>query len=97
MSETTEANPVKRDQKKSAPTPKPTVSEGRYHEATESYEGWCKDCGKFTTDECEPDVRKRKCDECGAMKVYGAEEALLMGLFDLAGGDGEVPLDLGDL
>ena len=42
--------------------------------------GLCLACG----DECggvEPDARKYKCEGCGAHKVYGAEELLLMGLF----------------
>lgn len=42
-------------------------------------EGFCLACGSHQYG-VEPDVRKGKCDECGAMKVYGAEELLLMGL-----------------
>ena len=42
--------------------------------------GFCLACG----DECEgvePDARKYQCDACGAHKVYGAEELMIMGLY----------------
>lgn len=41
--------------------------------------GWCIKCG---ADHylVEPDARKYKCDECGAMEVYGASEILLCGM-----------------
>jgi len=41
--------------------------------------GFCLACG----DDCdgvEPDARKYRCEGCGAHKVYGAEELMLMGL-----------------
>lgn len=41
--------------------------------------GFCLACGA----ECsgiEPDARRSHCESCGAAKVYGAEELLLMGL-----------------
>lgn len=49
-------------------------------EAIEADEGigFCLACG----DEAygvEPDARKYKCESCGEMRVYGAEEILLMG------------------
>lgn len=41
--------------------------------------GFCLACG--AEPECvEPDARKYECPECGAAKVYGAEELALMGL-----------------
>ena len=42
--------------------------------------GFCLGCGNHQTG-CEPDARRYKCDDCGAAKVYGAEELALMGLF----------------
>lgn len=39
--------------------------------------GFCVACG-YEQDGCEPDMRKGKCEECGALKVYGAEELLIM-------------------
>lgn len=48
-------------------------------EAVESGElyGFCIACGALA-DGVEPDARRYKCDECGAQKVYGAEELLMM-------------------
>jgi hypothetical protein len=39
--------------------------------------GFCIECGD-ETDGVEPDARGYKCRNCGAMKVYGAEELLHM-------------------
>lgn len=41
--------------------------------------GWCLACGK-TQSGVEPDARKYKCEACGAEKVYGPEELVLMNL-----------------
>ena len=41
------------------------------------YAGFCLACGA-QADGVEPDARKYECSECGAHKVYGAEEILLM-------------------
>lgn len=38
--------------------------------------GFCAECGA-QADGVEPDARKYKCDACGAMAVYGAEEILI--------------------
>lgn len=48
-------------------------------EAVESGEmyGFCIACGALA-DGVEPDARRYECDECGARKVYGAEELLMM-------------------
>jgi len=39
--------------------------------------GFCRKCG---AEHCciEPDARKYKCEECGELAVYGAEELLIM-------------------
>jgi hypothetical protein len=39
--------------------------------------GFCLQCGA-ERGQCEPDAREYKCEECGASKVYGAEEILIM-------------------
>ena len=39
--------------------------------------GFCIACGAEAYG-VEPDARRYECDECGAMKVYGAEELLMM-------------------
>ena len=38
--------------------------------------GLCVACGE-DADGCEPDARKYRCEACGAMAVYGAEELLI--------------------
>jgi len=52
----------------------------RYEEACEGYEGYCAKCKKWTAECCEPDARKYKCPVCSEHRVYGAEEAMMMGL-----------------
>ncbi len=54
------------------------ISQDRIIRAIESGEsiGFCKECG-HSQDGCEPDARNYKCDSCGAMEVYGAEEMLI--------------------
>jgi hypothetical protein len=54
------------------------VSQARIMRAVESGEsiGFCKECG-HSQDGCEPDARGYKCESCGAMGVYGAEEMLI--------------------
>ena len=42
--------------------------------------GFCLNCGE-EQDGCEPDARGYECECCGAHKVYGAEEVLLMGTY----------------
>ena len=39
--------------------------------------GICLSCGE-EQDGCEPDARDYECESCGARKVYGAEEILMM-------------------
>jgi len=42
--------------------------------------GFCLACGE-EQGSVEPDARKYNCESCGAPKVYGAEELLVMGLY----------------
>jgi hypothetical protein len=47
------------------------------------YIGICVACG-FEQEGVEPDARKYECEDCGARKVYGAEELLIaLGGYDL--------------
>ena len=39
--------------------------------------GFCLHCGT-DADGCEPDARHYKCDSCGFLTMFGAEEVLLM-------------------
>jgi len=48
-------------------------------EMAEESQGFCLACGEIA-DCVEPDARKYECECCGAEKVYGAEELVLMGL-----------------
>lgn len=65
------------------------ISESRFEEAVENNEGFCTNCQEFTADQCEPDACEYKCPECGLSKVYGAEEALMMGAIEFSEGEGD--------
>lgn len=54
------------------------ISQARIMRALESGDslGFCRECGT-EHDGVEPDARNYKCDHCGAMAVYGAEEMLI--------------------
>jgi hypothetical protein len=60
-----------------APAPV-VIPQDRIIAAIESGEsiGFCRSCGA-ETDGVEPDARNYKCESCGAMDVYGAEECLI--------------------
>ena len=45
--------------------------------AADNNEGLCMACGEIA-DCVEPDAREYECESCGARKVYGAQEALLI-------------------
>lgn len=61
----------------------PSVTAARVLAAVESEmfgldnPGFCLACGA-DADGCEPDARRYTCDDCGASKVYGAAEVLMM-------------------
>lgn len=57
------------------------ITEARYTEATDGYEGWCTVCRDFTRDQTEPDAHDYDCPVCDNKTVVGAEDALIMGLF----------------
>ena len=40
------------------------------------YPGFCVVCGRESND-CEPDARKYRCDDCGKRSVYGAAELVI--------------------
>lgn len=44
--------------------------------------GFCLACGE-EQDGCEPDARQYECETCGEHQVYGAEEVLLMGMYEI--------------
>ncbi len=55
------------------------LTESEYHDHCDAYDGVCLGCGEWTCGGCEPDARKYPCEACGEKRVYGAEEALMMG------------------
>ena len=46
-------------------------------ETSLDHPGFCIDCGEEHF-ECEPDARNYECENCGKLKVFGAEEILFM-------------------
>ncbi len=62
-----------------------TITESEYVEANDSHEGWCLACGELAGPGIEPDARRYPCGSCGARRVYGAEECLLMGAVEFGG------------
>lgn len=60
-----------------------SVTEERYLDAVDAFEGWCKKCKEFTRDMTEPDAEDYDCPECECDSVVGAEQGLLLGEFDI--------------
>lgn len=48
-------------------------------DADDQQEGFCVECG-VTRECCEPDAREYKCEACGQLTVYGAQELIIMEL-----------------
>ena len=48
---------------------------------SDEYIGYCLACGAQHYG-VEPDARNYECEECEQLKVYGAEEIVMMGLAD---------------
>ena len=55
-------------------------SERALMQAIEHSTGFCLNCGA-ESDTVEPDARRYNCEACDNLKVYGAEELLLMNLY----------------
>ena len=59
---------------------RPVVSEAEYRGLQfDGNPGFCLACG-LEVDGVEPDARRYRCEDCGALKVYGLEELLMMGV-----------------
>ncbi len=65
---------------------RPIMSESEYHAIDN--EGFCLACGMEAFN-VEPDARECTCESCGAPKVYGLEELLIMDLLTIQFEDGE--------
>ena len=55
------------------------ISMEEYQACSEEYMGYCLDCQDFTAHQVEPDARNYECPKCGELRVFGAEEAMMMG------------------
>ena len=55
---------------------RPTLDE--LIQASEDCGGFCKACGADAYG-VEPDARNHECEDCGANKVFGAEELIMQG------------------
>ena len=60
------------------------ITEYEYREARDNYAGYCTSCDDVTSDSgVEPDACNYECPACDQKTVFGIEEALLMGQFEL--------------
>ena len=62
---------------------RPVMTEAEFRSEAGEYAGFCLACGNEQGN-CEPDARRYQCEDCRAMKVYGLEELLMMGLLKIA-------------
>ena len=62
------------------PTVHASITSETVTEGIEQDIGFCIRCGA-ETDGVEPDAHDRRCDECGELAVYGAEELVIAGLY----------------
>jgi hypothetical protein len=56
-----------------------SITKEEYQMHAESYDGICLSCGEFSCGGVEPDAENYECDDCGESRVYGTEQALLIG------------------
>lgn len=54
-------------------------------DVNEGSNGICLKCGEIAYGSCEPDARNYECESCGERKVFGLEEAIIMGYVDIEG------------
>lgn len=64
-----------------------TETEARHLMITGDIIGWCLACGE--EQDAEPDMERGHCESCGAMKVYGVEQLVLMGIAVIGNGKAE--------
>lgn len=62
-----------------------SITEEEYLNHTEGYDGICFACGEWQEGGVEPDARNYECGNCGLPKVYGCEEALMLGRVTIDG------------
>ena len=59
------------------------MTSDEYLDHEDNLDGLCLNCLEWTDGGCEGDAREYECDSCGARKVYGAQEAMLMGEIEI--------------
>jgi len=62
------------------------LSSAEYHRLNEDCGGACLACGAIREDGLEPDAKGRRCDACGARKVAGIEQCVILGRVQLTDG-----------
>ncbi len=73
-------------EKKAKPRPPwwpKTMTEAEFRELDNEHGGLCLACGELAWGDCEPDARNYPCEGCDKRRVYGAEEARLMGAIEV--------------
>lgn len=55
------------------------MTEIEFRELCNSYGGICLACGELRYEGCEPDAERYPCEDCGARRVMGAENAFIVG------------------
>jgi len=61
-----------------------TYGEDEFWQASDASLGLCLGCG-VEAEGCEPDACEYTCEACGAKRVYGLEELLVMGRIEIDG------------
>jgi hypothetical protein len=56
-----------------------TLTAEQYQRLRDEDSGVCLNCGEIAEGGVEPDARNDPCDTCGKRRVFGIEEAMLMG------------------
>ena len=57
-----------------------SYSAEEFQDMCDESQGFCTTCQDFTRDMCEPDAENYLCESCDQETVFGAEQALIMGL-----------------
>jgi hypothetical protein len=59
------------------------ISEEEYYDHCDSDDGLCLACGEIREGSTEPDAEGYECEECGAHKVMGFEQAMICGFIEV--------------
>jgi hypothetical protein len=64
-----------------------SFSAEEFQDMCDESQGFCTTCQDFTRDTCEPDACNYDCPECMKLTVFGAEQAMMMGLLEVEEGE----------